>query len=138
MKKELIFFNDLYNQAIQCFAKNNPTEKALDYLTENRITADNYYKLKDILIAENEKEIAEIEQSLSADRAKLRESAATLEILERVAGRTYVQRLIDEEKERRQGQYMNGFKFSDTVSKQPVMQDNNISKQVGVGGVPKR
>ena len=116
LKSELIKFYDLQSKAVLCFensviSKSSPErEAALHVLTERRITADNYYRIKEQLIIPNEKEIAEIERSLNADRAKIKESAATLEALERIAGGTYVQHLVDEEKNRRQGQSVNGIK----------------------------
>ena len=111
LKKELAKFYDLQNKAVLCYENSDSSrgrESALQVLTERRITADNYYKIKEQLIFPNEKEIAEIEQSLNADRAKIKKSAATFEALERIAGGTYVQHLVDDERKRRQGQSVNG------------------------------
>ena len=111
LKAELKNFYYLQGKAVLCFENSVSSperESAMEIMNRRNITADNYHKIKDELIFSNEKEIAEIEQLLAADRAKIKESAATLEALERIAGGTYVQHLVDEERSRRQGQSVNG------------------------------
>ena len=59
--------------------------------------------------------IGEIETTLNEDTAKLRDTIDTLDIFEKVMGKTYVQGLIDEHKPKLQADYVpNGVKLADT------------------------
>jgi hypothetical protein len=120
LKTELVAFRDLYARGERCFAKQElrsgglcPTAGSLTtkfmggdgndlrILAENEITAENYHRITKVISA-NEREIAELEQSLPDLRSQLKDTADTLAVMERVSGATFVQGLIDEEKNRSQ------------------------------------
>jgi hypothetical protein len=120
LKTELNFFNELYEKSKLCFDNPNGSkistfekEQALKLLTEHRITSENFRRIEK-LIAQNEKEITETGKSLSEEREKLKDLSETLDVLEKIAGGTYVQSLIDAEKNRRQSEIIpNGLKRAD-------------------------
>ena len=110
LKKELALYRDLYNRGERCFKFMSESESDLSVLAEHRITTDNYERIME-LVVEDESEIAALEQSLPDERRRLRDTADTLVVFEKIASGTYVQSLIDDEKQRRQPEYIaNGTK----------------------------
>ena len=113
LKLELDFYRDLYNKAERCFKFYGTGENDLAFLAEHKVTAENYGWIPQLFTA-NENEIAELEDSLSSSRQELRDTVDTLDTLEKVMGGTYVQGLVDEEKQRAQSAYIrNGLKYAD-------------------------
>jgi hypothetical protein len=112
LKSELQFFNDLYNAGVRYYENNGSDRRDYELLTENKITAENYHRITK-LITDNE--IAELEESLSGERVKFKDFADTLTLMEKVLSTTYVQGLVDEEKHRRQSEFVkNGLKSADS------------------------
>jgi hypothetical protein len=123
LKKGVDIFRDLYNRGERCFKYHNQNETDLMYLAKNNVTAENYHLILE-LIPETESEIAELERSLPEERSKLKDTADTLSLMEKVAGGTFVQGIIDEEKHRRQTHIKSGLKdaegsFTPTSDNQP-------------------
>jgi len=113
LKSELGFFNDLYIKGMRCFGEGQTSEKDMAYLVEHKITATNYQRINE-LVAANEAEVAALEKSLSEERMKLKDTSETLTAFEKITGGTYVQGLIEAEKQRRQAEYIqNGIKRAD-------------------------
>jgi hypothetical protein len=112
LKFELNFFSELHEKAEGCFKFNNKNEKDMAYLSEHKVTAENYQRITK-LITVNESEIAETEKSLSDERVNLKETSDTLSVMEKIIGETFVQNLIAEEKQRRQAEFIpNGLKHA--------------------------
>ena len=113
LKSELDFYRDLYSKAERCFKFYGEDESDLAFLAEHKVTAENYARIPQLFTA-NENEIAELEESMSLSRQELRDTVDTLDTLEKVIGGTYVQSLVDEEKQRAQSVYIrNGLKYAD-------------------------
>jgi hypothetical protein len=101
----------------------------LAVLANRKITAENYHRITK-LITDNNNEIAELEQSLSGERVKYKDFADTLTFMEKVLSTTYVQGLVDEEKHRRQSEFVkNGLKSADS-STDELKRIDNIVKEV--------
>jgi hypothetical protein len=112
LKKAIVECLELYKKGERCFKYYSNNEFDLALLAQRELTADNYHKVLEV-VTECQSEIAELEQSLPADRARLKDTVDTLDTLEKVMGSTYIQSLIDLEKERRQSYHiMNGLKDS--------------------------
>jgi len=110
LKNEFKFFSDLHKAGVRCFEKGEKSESDLAFLAKHKITEESYQRITQ-LISNNESEIAEIENLLSPEREKLKDVSDTLSAMEKVVGGTYVQSLIDAEKERRQSDLIpNGLK----------------------------
>jgi len=113
LKTESKFFDKLHNAAIGCFVFESRNLKDRELLKEYEVTSENYERIPELITA-NEFEIGELEKSLSEDRAVLKDTSDTLTLLEKVVNGTYLQTLIEEEKERRQANYIGtGFKLAD-------------------------
>jgi len=112
LKKEIKFFGDLYEAGKRCFENGGTNQSDLKLLSEHKITRGNYRRIEE-LIGGNEKEIAEIEKTLPEERKQLKEAADIFGAAEKIIGGTYVQSLIETEKERRQAEYVNGMKRAD-------------------------
>jgi hypothetical protein len=113
LKTELATFRDLYSRGERCFKFMGGDGNDLRILAENEVTDENYHRIAKV-IAANEREIAELEQTLPDERSRLKDTADTLAVMERVAGATYVQGLIDDEKNRTQAEYVkNGSRRAD-------------------------
>jgi hypothetical protein len=113
LKTELDLFRDLYSRGERCFKFMGGDGNDLRILSENEIAAENYHRITKV-IAANEREIAELEKSLPDERSRLKDTVDTLAVMERVAGATFVQGLIDEEKNRTQAEYvLNGSRRAD-------------------------
>jgi len=113
LKTELVLFRDLYNRGERCFKFMSGDGNDLRILAEHEVTAENYHRIAKVITA-NENEIAELEQVLPDERNRLKDTADTLAVMERVAGATYVQGLIDDEKNRSQSKWVqNGLKRAD-------------------------
>jgi hypothetical protein len=112
LKSELKFFTELYKAGERCFASENVgSYKDLAFLNENKITAENYRRIEKLII-DSQFEIADLEKSLLPERENLKNAADILATCEKISGGTYVQTLIEEERERRQSKLlkMNGIK----------------------------
>ena len=113
LKSELATFSDLYNRGERCFKFMGEDNSDLRVLAENEVTAENYHRIKKV-IAENENEIAELERLLPDERSRLKDTADTLAVMEKVMGATFVQGLIDDEKNRTQSEFVpNGLRRAD-------------------------
>jgi septal ring factor EnvC (AmiA/AmiB activator) len=112
LKNELVFFNDLYNKGAACFAFGELNQANLALLAEHEVTAENYHRIQNV-IDENNRKIAEIESALPQLRCELRDTVDTLDTLERVMGKTFVQGLVDEHKPRLQADFVpNGLRVA--------------------------
>jgi len=110
LKKELDFFHELYNAGNRCFKEGSSNKSDMDYLAKHKVNAENYHRIQKLITA-NENEVAVLEDTLSADRAELKETSDTLTMLEKVVAGTYVQSLAGDEKHRAQSEYIrNGAK----------------------------
>jgi len=113
LKTELDLFRDLYSRGERCFKFMGGDGNDLRILSENEVTAENYHRITKV-IAANENEIAELEQALPDLSLQLKNTANTLAVMERVAGATWVQGLIDDEKNRTQSEFVpNGSRKAD-------------------------
>jgi hypothetical protein len=104
LQKEMRYFTNLYNSAVDYFVNGNTTkvtQSHLDVFAKHRINKSNYERL-DGLAKGNSDEINALENELHTDREKLKESSSLLTTMEKVVGGTYVQSLIDDERNRRQ------------------------------------
>jgi len=114
LKSELSLFRDLHKRAERCFKYHSMDEWDLAVLAEHQVTAENYQQISNLIIS-NENEIAEIESALPELRRDLQSASDTLALAEKVAGGTWVQSLIDEEKWRAQTKFIpNGFIAADS------------------------
>jgi len=114
LKSELDFFRDLYNRGERCFGRGSLDERDLAVLAEHNVNTENYHKIRQLFTA-NENEISEIETALLSERSKLKNSADTLAVMEKISGGVYITSLIEEEKNRRQAAFIpNGAKKADT------------------------
>jgi hypothetical protein len=112
LKNELVFFNSLYNKGVACFAFGEKNQADLTTLAEEGVTAENYHRIQNV-IAANESEIARIESALSGLRSELHDTVDTLDTLEKVMGKTFVQGLVDEHKPRLQADFVpNGLRVA--------------------------
>jgi hypothetical protein len=114
LKSELDLFRDLYKRAERCFKYHSIDEQDLAVLAEHQVSAENYQRITQLVI-DNESEIVEIESALPELRRDLQSASKTLTLAEKVAGGTWVQSLIDEEKHRAQADFIpNGFIATDS------------------------
>jgi len=104
LKSELAFFRDLYVKGERCFKFMQENEADLAVLAKNKVTADNYERIAE-LIAANELEITELEFALPDERAKLRECSETLTAFEKIQAGTYTQWLINAERLKQQAEF---------------------------------
>jgi hypothetical protein len=116
LQKEQEFFRKLFAYAKTLFenptAKNEDREKARSFLSGQKIsvTKENYPRLQK-LIDDTQTEIAEKKNELSKAAAELRSAAELYSLAEKIAGGTYVQSLVNSEKEIRQAKFVqNGLK----------------------------
>jgi hypothetical protein len=129
LKSELRFFNDLYNAGVRYYGNDGSDRCDYELLTENKITAANYHRITK-LITDNENEIAELEESLTDEQMKFKDFADTLSLMDKVLATTYVQGLVDEEKHRRQSEFVkNGLKSADS-SADELKQIDKIVKEI--------
>jgi uncharacterized protein (UPF0335 family) len=113
LKTELSLFNDLYAKSKLCFGQGQVSESDLAFLTKHKVKADNYHRITK-LITSNEAEIVQLNQSLSEERSKLKDTSDTLTAFEKIVAGTYVQSLMEAEKHRAQSEYIrNGAKRAD-------------------------
>jgi hypothetical protein len=111
VKEDLdILPSKLYQAAVNCFnlgIKNAADERLLD---EFKVTPENYERASERIAAQMQK----AEQFISNSRAKLKEATDTLTAFERIMSMTYVQNLVDVEKNHRQSAIIgNGIKPAD-------------------------
>jgi hypothetical protein len=112
LNSELRFFTDLHKAGIRCFENGEKSESDAELLAKHKITAENYPRIAKLIEA-NKSEIAEIEKALLPEREKLKDVSDTLTAFEKIAGGTFVQSLIDAEKNRRQSDLIpNGLKHA--------------------------
>jgi hypothetical protein len=110
LKTETKLFENLYASGERCFKFGEKNERDLALLAEHEVVAESYPRLK-MLIGNNEREIADLEKSLTEVRGKLTDTADTLTLMEKVVGSTHVQSLLEAEKQRQQSEYVkNGLK----------------------------
>ena len=115
LKSELVFFKDLYSKGKRCFENNDNLknlEKDFKVLSAHNITANNYRKIEQ-LIHQNEIEIAKAENELTAESQKLKSDSDILIAAKKIVGGTYVQALIEAEKERRHAEFTSGYRRVD-------------------------
>ena len=113
LNTQLATFRKLYDYAVRVYENGDKNESVLRYLSDHKITAENYRRVQNPING-NIAEIAELEQSLSAERAELKSVSDTLTFMEKVVSGTYVDLLVRAEKERRQSaQIGNGLKLAD-------------------------
>jgi hypothetical protein len=99
---------------VRYYGNNGSDRRDYELLTARKITAENYHRITK-LITDNNNEIAELEQSLSNERVKFKDFADTISLMDKVLSTTYVQGLVDEEKHRRQSEFVkNGLKSADS------------------------
>jgi len=107
VKSDTTITNKLYKIAFNYFnfdTKSPQDKRALD---EYGVTLDNYKQPYDCIATY----IQKYENIISEDREKLKETADTLTLLEKIVAGTYVQSLIEEEKQRQQSDWIpNGLK----------------------------
>ena len=104
LKTELAFFLDLFNKGERCFKFMQENETDLAVLAKNKVTADNYERIAE-LIAANESEIAELEAALPDERVMLWKCSDTLTAFEKISAGTYTQSLINAERPKQQAEF---------------------------------
>jgi hypothetical protein len=86
----------------------------VEILERYEYTSDKYYSQKRA-IADNETVIVDVEKSISAERNKIKTTTETLTAFEELISMTYVQKLLNAEKDRRQSKVIgNGVKSADS------------------------
>ena len=87
----------------------------VEILERYEYTSDKYYSHKRA-IADNETVIADVEKSISMERDKIKTTTETLTAFEELISMTYVQKLLNAEKDRRQSKVIgNGVKSADSI-----------------------
>jgi hypothetical protein len=119
LQKEQEFFKELFENAKILFenphAKTGEKEKAQKFLSEQKnkkisVTKENYARLQK-LIGDTGAEILEKQTELSKIREELKTAAEIFSAAEKIAGGTYVQSLVELEKQVRQEKFIkNGLK----------------------------
>ena len=113
LNTELEVFENLYHTGVRCFENGENNLKDIQLLTKHKITSENYGRVQK-LINENKSDIEKLEISISSEREKLKNASDTLTVIEKIAGGTFVQSLVDDEKHRQQTKYIqNGLKRAD-------------------------
>lgn len=112
LKDELDLFTRLYKAGTLVFEKGNYNPTARKLLDEHRVTAENYNRIMELITA-NESEIAELETSLTEIDRVRRDVSETLSDFERIISMTFVDKLIQDERNRRTSEIVNGVKLAD-------------------------
>jgi hypothetical protein len=113
LEKELNLFTRLQKSAALIFERNDRNPNARKFLAENGVTAENYQQIAEIIDTDTS-EIDVLEQSLSTERAKLKDTSESLTAFERIMSMTFVDNLVIAEKDRRQSAIIgNGVKSAD-------------------------
>ena len=113
LKNELELFHKLYNHGERYFKYGDSNGIDFKALEDYKVDGKTYHKIPK-LIDGNEKEIAELEKSLPEERQKLKNTSDILTAFEKIESGTFVQSLIEDEKNRRQSNsLMNGLKRAD-------------------------
>jgi hypothetical protein len=130
LKKESILFDKLYRAGVRRFENRGTDMRDFELLSKYEITAGSYFKIPN-LIADNDKEIADIEKSLSDERAKMKDTSETLTAFEDLYSMTYVQKLIEAEKNRIQAKKVgSGIKSADLSISESQKIDEVVEKVV--------
>jgi hypothetical protein len=117
-QKDIMFFKDLHYKAVKHFEQGCRIPADMDLLKKSEITVQNYKRITE-LIANDENEIARIEQAISEERDKMKTTTETLTAFEEIFNMTYVQRLVEAEKNRRQVKKIgNGIKSADASTEE--------------------
>ena len=113
LKEDLQFNEALYEKAVNWYSGRARNQADLAILEKHKLTMNDYGRLKnDIEVRQSS--IADLEEILSADRAKLADTLDTLNSFERIMSMTYVDALVQAEHERRQAARIgNGLKSAD-------------------------
>ena len=113
LKQELAFNETLYEKAVNWYSGRARNQADLAILEKHKLTMDDYGRLKNV-IEVRQSSIADLEETLSADRAKLTDTLDTLNSFEKIMSTTYVDALVQSEYERRQAARIgNGLKSAD-------------------------